>query len=257
MNWTPDSKEHRDIAKLWEDPDAFGTALVAILVDNYGTEIFDVDAEVIADTVAADFNCKPLDDNMDKAMSLILVITTDHFWHTWESFHLVCDALTGNGADMHTWSPLSPEEMAWGITEAMVNDPAEQPKKDPVDGAPPKPASRFSEEVRRYMGVLLQEQGVNTATGMLADAVFVNAVNTMPTDPVMHKAYVSRKEGITAEVDEFVHRRLAALIFQLKKLPLRHRDQKAWQRFLAKLPSRLSLSKGPEAQSEEHGVALL
>ncbi len=33
MNWTPDSKEHRDIAKLWEDPGAFATALVAILVE--------------------------------------------------------------------------------------------------------------------------------------------------------------------------------------------------------------------------------
>lgn len=237
MNWISGSSEHQEIGRLWSDPETFGTSLIALLIDNYGTEILESEPEVIRYSLSADLGTEPHEKSIEKVMAMRLVYTTDLFWNTWESFHMVCDALNGNEIDMRMWSPISPEDMAWGITEVMLNDPPEQQKKDPVDGAPPPPPSRFSQEVRRYMGVLLQEQGIDNAFGMLQDAEFVNTVNTMPTEPVIHKAYFDRKENTKRDVDIYVKRRFAALTNQIQKLPLRNRDQEAWQRFSSKLPS--------------------
>lgn len=236
MHWIPGGKEHTTLQELWKSEDAFATTLIAVLIDHYGTDILDTEPEVIRDYVSGEFNVEPIEANVDKVMALTLGLTTDQFYNSYESFHYICEALNGATVDFSQWSPLEPEYMAWGVAEMLLNDPAEAVKQQPLDPAPPPPESRFGPEVRRYMGVILKENGIYTGFNMLSDAEFVDEPPDTG-DPIMFNAYFDRMEDLKKDVNEYVAQRLAAMVFQLKNTPIKNRDNDAWDGFVKRVPS--------------------
>ena len=70
-----------------------------------------------------------------------------------------CNALSGSEADFDNYDPVTGEEAAWGITEVLLIDAPE---------ADDEPAShRFSHEIKRYIGMTLEAEGVTTPPALL------------------------------------------------------------------------------------------
>jgi len=136
--------------QMLEDRETFATVLLAILIDRYGTEMFEWEPETLKLEINDDFNATLPRVNSDKIWALIVAMTTNQFYLSIEIYRATCDALMGRDPDFAMFSPSDPEELAWGVTEVILNDPP-----DPKLGN-----NEFSHEVSRYTGLILSQNGI-------------------------------------------------------------------------------------------------
>lgn len=204
-----------------ENRETFGTVLLAILLDSYGTTMFEWEAESLIQQVWDDFRAKMPQINRDKVWALIVAMTTNQFYLNIEVFKNTCDVLTGEDADFSTFNPSDPEELAWGVTEVILNDPPEEKLGN----------SEFSHEVEQYTGLILEQNGILQPPVQLTFAQYktenpVLALDTVfADDPVMFQSAHENQLRRKAAVEDYVQFRLQALMLQLDAVPLRNRDK--------------------------------
>ena len=195
--------------------DTFATVLLAILLDNFGTDLFEWEADTIKLEIMANYGIEMPDVNHDKIWSLIVVLTTNQFYVSWELYMAICSALMNQEPDFSSFAPADPEELAWGVTEVLLNDPP-----DPKD--PPE----FSNEVERYTGVILHQNSIMEPPKQLgfAEMPTENPVLDLDTafvdDPLMFEPAWNAQAAKKKEIETFVEVRLKALFAQLADVPL-------------------------------------
>jgi len=207
--------------EMLEDRETFATVLLAILLDSYGTEMFDWEPETLRMEVSDDFNATLPRVNSDKVWGLIVAMTTNQFYLSVEIYRTTCEALMGKDPDFAMFSPSDPEELAWGVTEVILNDPP-----DPKLGN-----GEFSNEVSRYTGLILSQNGILVPPEPLIFAAYdsENPVLAMETifseDPVMFDAAYSNQQRLKSTLDSFIKERVTQLQMQLKSVPLVNRQK--------------------------------
>ena len=205
---------------MLEDRETFGTVLLAILLDSYGTNMFEWEPESLTQQIWDDFNAKMPPINRDKVWSLIVAMTSNQFYLNIEVFKATCDALSNEDPDFSTFNPSDPEELAWGVTEVLLNDPPDEKLGN----------TEFSHEIEYYVGLILKENGVLQPPVQLSFAQYgqENPVTALETvfadDPVLFQAAHENQLRLKAAVEEYVQLRLQALITQLNSAPLRNRQ---------------------------------
>jgi hypothetical protein len=212
----------RQIRQVLEDPNSFGTCLLALFLDSYGTEAFEWEPETIRLQLKDDFGATLPLMNHDKLWGLIVAMTTNQFQLSQEIFAETCRALNGDEADFGVFSPADPEDLAWGVAEVVYNDPP-----DPALGN-----AEFSHEVARYTGLVLYNNGILEPPKFLQFAEYPreNPVLDLETafvdDPDMFEA--ARQKQVTAKVglEAYVQERMKQLWQQLQELPLLNRKKK-------------------------------
>ena len=215
-----------------EDVNSFGTALLAIVLDNYGTDPFAWEPMSLRYQLKDDFGANLHKLNEDKIWGLIVALTTNQFYVAWEIFAQTCKALNGDEADFSIYSPADPEDLAWGVTEVLLND---RPDKDSGN-------EQFSHEVARYTGLILAENGVWLPPGVLEFAEYDHPNPTLALesafvdDADMFEAARQNQQLKKARLEEGVKEKLKQLFAQIDSLPLTNRTK-----FLTKReePSRL------------------
>lgn len=205
-----------EFKKVLENRDSFATTLLAVLLDEYSTDIFDWEPEALALQLKDDFHTHLTDVNSDKIWALIVAITTNQFFTNPEIFLNTCKALSHDEADFAMFRPVTPEEMAWGVTEVLLNNPPD--KNLGNDG--------FSEEVASMVGMLLTQQGVMQPPKMLQFAIYgtqnpVEDIQTMfADDESMFAAAMTNQKEQSSSVDDHVKYLMGVLKDQLHSLPL-------------------------------------
>ena len=229
-------------AEAFTSPTVFATTLVAILLDEFGTEFFDFEPEVLREEVLMRYKVEIPTVNMDKLMGLIAALTTNMFYTSVPAFTHICNSLSGSGANFHTWDPVESHEVAWAITEIALNDPAQAGNDF---------KSRFSADVREYINMMLREEGLKNPPAILQMADDISqeieeADTTFADDPVMFKAFYQSNANKGLEIKQYVQKNLQDLVHQLDYITLHNRDHKRWQSFLDK-GRRGSQTKKPQA----------
>jgi hypothetical protein len=202
-----------------ENPDTFGTILLAILLDEYGPEAFDWEPAALSMQLRDDFHAKIPDVNIDKLWAMITGVSTNQFFVNNEIFLNTCKALGGDEADFAMFRPVTPEELAWGVTEILLNNPP-----DPKLGN-----SQFSDEIENMVGLLLSEQGVLQAPKVLEFAVLPTGNPAydpelmFSDDQPMLQAVLANQKEQTSQIDAGVKERMHQLKAQLDALPLHNR----------------------------------
>ena len=210
------TQREAEFKKVLEDKGSFATVLLAVLIDEYSTDFFDWDPKALYMQIEEDMHAKVPDLNRDKIGALMLAMTTNQFFQNSDIFANVCRALSHSEADFSTFSPLTPEEMSWGVMEVIVNNPP-----DPERGN-----SEFSSEVSSFVGMLLTQQGVLQAPKNLMFAIYsstnpVEDVETMfSDDESMFSAAMANQQSISREVDEHTRETFKLLKQQLDHLPI-------------------------------------
>jgi len=230
------------IKDWWLSPHTFGTCLLAMAIDAWGSDIFGFEPETFRLELRAQCGKDIPQVNMDKLLGLIASLSTNTFYLSLETFVPVCEALSHTEADFYKAEPLDPEEAAWGVTEVTLND-----------GQPhAKLAQQFSHDVKRYMGVILKQYGIEKPPPVLSFAEMDKPREPVDSifsdDPAMVQAHYRRQTDETQEITDFVRTRTHALLAQLGRVPLRNRDQEIWRQFSAKALSRLEPQK-PSVQA--------
>ena len=215
----------------WLQNDAvFATSLLALLIDARGAEALNWDPETIRlELTDMGGGTGPTRENFDKLMALISALTTDRFYKDPEVFMRISTALCGSGINADWLDVMEAEEAAWGITEVCINDPLRRGEKS---------TDRFSEDIRKMLGLFLADEGIQHPPDVLGIAIMPDKMakvdQTFGDDPELFHGFYLEARNKEMGVKTFVLSQMKELIQQLNQLPLEHRNEQAWSQFVGK-----------------------
>lgn len=209
------------IANYLKNPDTYGLVLISILLDNYDTDWLSWEIDTIEMELQDDFYVDIPSINSDKIQALMTAMTSDMPYRDWIALNMTCEALNDNIVDAEVLEPVTPEELAWGLTQlAMLEDNDTRPE--------------FDEEVRRYMGAVLAEHGIINPPDILKLAIMPKSEGGV-IDPFMERAKFDKRQEDEQYIMDYVKENLAKLIEQLNNVPLSNRDTESWGKLLKRV----------------------
>jgi hypothetical protein len=204
------------LQKRWTDPTTFGTTLLVMFADRFGTAGLQWEPESILYAVENEFHVALPAANFDRLMAAISVKLSNAFYKDLPTFIDICNVLSGDSFDPRVWDPADSSEIAWGITEVLLLDPP-----DPDDEEP------FTDEIRAYIGKVLEAEGIITPPAILRIALrdsFDNHPDTYSDDPEMFNAIYDYEASKTSDITKMLKEGLKRLGQQLDSLSLRTGD---------------------------------
>lgn len=210
------------VAAALKDPDSFATTLLVIALDAFGPECLN-DAEdpdrgpwhptTFRTMLEEKFGVQLPQQNLDKLMAAVTVVTTDLFFTRVDRFIVLANILAGDEFDPGVWEKADSVECAWAITEALLLDPPDEDNPEP-----------FSDEIRLYVGMVLRDEGYVTPPDVLKialDGDFSDKVRYgFSDDPEMFEGIYAVQQEKAAEVESILRDCLLELSQQLKSLPV-------------------------------------
>jgi len=206
------------LAEAFVHPGTFATTLVAMLLDEYGTEATTWDAATIQMEIEEDFKLKLPRANFDRLMAGVALLIGDDFYKVLPDFIAFCNIFGGSTYDPSTFDPADAEEVAWGITEALLISPPEPDDEEP-----------FALEVVAYIGAVLDDEGIINPPDVLRIGLRESDPNAtiqgeFSDDPTMFASIYEVESAKTSAINQSVRTMLDLLIQQLTTLDLAHGD---------------------------------
>lgn len=191
----------------------FSTSILAVLYSEYGSEFIDWDPVSIELQIKDDFGIELPSKVSDRLHAGVSIISTNLFHIDVETFNTVCNVLSFNTFSTKQFIPAEVDECAWGCTEARL-----------LEGDLYK--AGFSEDIQKYVGVLLKTEGIYRPPSVLNFAEYPedieeSARNELIDDDVMFKAFWDRQEEKIQEIEKSISTKLSELLMQLKQLPVK------------------------------------
>ena len=202
-------------ASLLTDDDSYGTTLLAIVMDHYGTEALQWAPETLKMQLEEDFAIEVPESNFNRLMAAISVVTSDDFYRRLPRFIQICNALADANVSPDVFDPADSKECAWGLTEALMLSPPDPRVDDP-----------FTEEIRYYIGAILDNEGIRNPPDLLKLGIRSpqgeeEEPDTLSmTDPDIFKFEYDQQLGKSQEISQMVKANLNEMFAQLSSLQL-------------------------------------
>jgi hypothetical protein len=203
------------LIEMWKSPKTFGIVLLTVFLDRFGVEALQWDPATIVLEVEEEFDVDLPQCAIDKLMAAINILTSDSFYNNLPDFITFCNILSGDTYRPDMFDPADSAEIAWGITEGLLIAPPE----DDADGP-------FNDEIRGYIGAVLDSEGIITAPDVLQIALrksnVSDAANQFSDDPEMFNAIFDTEAGKSAEINGILQQKAIMLVEQLQALQLQN-----------------------------------
>jgi hypothetical protein len=201
--------------EAWKSRETFASVLLTLFLDKFGVEALDWDPATITLEIEEEFDVELPQLALDKLLVAIQILTTDKFFKSLPDFVTFCNVLGGDTYRPDMWDPADAEEVAWGITEALLISPPEDDDPEP-----------FTDEVRGYIGAVLDSEGIINAPDILRIALRAARVSPNITDfsddPTMFNAVYDLEAGKTEDINQSIRLKTGLLIKQLTALDLQN-----------------------------------
>jgi hypothetical protein len=201
------------LQEAWTSRETFASVLLTLFLDRFGMEALEWDPATIALEIEEEFNVALPRLSFDKLMVAIQLLTTDRFFKNLPDFIQFCNVLDGDPYHPETFDPADAEEVAWGITEAMLISPPDDKDSEP-----------FTNEIRAYIGKVLDREGIINAPDILRIALrqarVSPSIDDFSDDPEMFSAIYAVEAGKTAEINDTIKTKTQILSAQLAALQL-------------------------------------
>lgn len=201
--------------EAWTSRETFASVLLTMFLDKFGTEALTWDPTTITLEVEEEFDVDLPQLSFDKLMVAIQIMTTDRFYRSLPDFVAFCNVLGGDTYDPATFDPADAEEVAWGITEALLIYPPEDEQAEP-----------FTNEIRAYIGAVLDSEGLINPPDILRIALRQSRVSPsiqdFSDDPTMFNAVYDFEEGKKQDINQSIRLKTKLLAAQLKALSLQN-----------------------------------
>lgn len=201
--------------EAWKSRETFASVLLTLFLDKFGLEALDWDPATITLEIEDEFDVELPQLALDKLLVAIQILTTDKFFKSLPDFVTFCNVLGGDTYRPDMWDPADAEEVAWGITEALLISPPEDDDKEP-----------FTDEVRGYIGAVLDSEGIINAPDILRIALRAARVSPNITDfsddPTMFNAVYDFETGKTEDINQSIRLKTDLLIKQMAALDLKN-----------------------------------
>ena len=196
----------------------FATTAWLMCHEHFGNEEFvDWEPETLRAVLEEDAGHVP-QAVLDKIGVLCGVRKNRLFHERAEAFIPVCNILT-NGVHEHgSFIPAGIDDIVWGVMEVYLTD-GEQPSKE-----------AFSEQVQRYVGLVLQQHGVDTLPPILGWAQLDQAehdrtLKALQNDPTPYQVWFEKQQRIVQDIVAFVADRLNAMLQEISDADLKSIDK--------------------------------
>jgi hypothetical protein len=205
--------DNKILKEMWKSPQTFGIVLLTVFLDRFGTEALEWDPATITLEVEEEFDVDLPQAVFDKLMVAINILTTDSFYRSLPDFVVFCNVLSGDTYRPDTFDPADSAEIAWGLTEGLLIAPPDADNTEP-----------FSEEIRGYIGAVLDQEGVINAPDVLQIALrkanVADSANQFSDDPEMFNAIYDVEAGKTDEINKIIQQKAIMLVEQLQAIKL-------------------------------------
>lgn len=182
-------------------------------MDKFGTEALTWDPNTILLEIEEEFNVDLPQLALDKLLVGIQILTTNRFYKSLPDFISFCNVLSGDTYRPDMWDPADAEEVAWGVTEALLIYPPEDNDEEP-----------FTDEIRAYIGAVLDREGLINPPDILRIALrqarVSPSIDDFSDDPTMFNAVYDLEEGKRADIENTIRMRTKMLAAQFKALKL-------------------------------------
>lgn len=199
--------------EVWTSKETFGSVLLTLFLDRFGTEALEWDPSTITMEIEEEFDVDLPQLTLDRLMVAIQILTTDKFFKSLPDFVTFCNVLDGDVYDPETFDPADAEEVAWGITEALLISPPDDDDPEP-----------FTDEIRAYIGATLDKEGIINAPDILRIALRMARVSPnmeeFSDDPMMFNAIYDLEAGKTEDINQSIRLKTQLLVAQLQALNL-------------------------------------
>jgi len=188
------------------------TPAVIGILDLYGLEAMEWLPETLRLEIQDDFQVPLRDPLLSRVLTGFDLLTSDDFYKRLPDFVMHCNIMSGDSFNPTLWNPADAGECAWGITEALLLSP-------PEDDEP------FSEEIRAYVGSVLDAEGIVTAPDVLRIAVRSSPdfdLGLFADDPEMAGAIASMENSKTEDINQLILAGIKTIAEQLQRLPLQN-----------------------------------
>lgn len=190
--------------------ESFGTTLLVaaaqfMTLEELSTFDFDTVLETLKQEASVDLTGSINASKLEAAMNLMF--NPSMFYEDVVGFIDICNVLSGADIDADVFDPADAYEMSWAVTEAQALESV-----DPDEAI-------FSEDIRKYMGIVLSQYGFLKPPRMLSMAMMPEGVNpalALADQPDMVAAATGLQNGLVSEVEAMVADQLAELSAQLK-----------------------------------------
>ena len=211
------------LQEAWKSRETFGCVLLTMFLDRFGTEGLTWDPATITLEIEEEFDVDLPQLSLDRLMTAIQILTTDRFFKNLPDFISFCNVLGGDEYNPELWDPADAEEVAWGITEALLI-------------APPEENDPFTEEIRAYIGMVLDSEGIINPPDILRIALREARVSPniedFSDDPEMFNAIYDLESGKTEDINQTIKLKTKLLIAQLRALRLENGKTEAVAKIL-------------------------
>lgn len=199
------------LQEAWKSRETFGCVLLTMFLDRFGTEALGWEPATIAMEVEEEFDVELPQLSLDRLIVAIQILTTDRFFKSLPDFITFCNVLNGDEYSPDSWDPADAEEVAWGITESLLI-------------APPEENDPFTDEIRGYIGKVLDSEGIINPPDILRialrEARVSPSIGDFSDDPEMFNAVYDLETGKTEDINQTIRFKTKLLVAQLRALHL-------------------------------------
>lgn len=201
--------------EAWKSRETFASVLLTLFLDQFGPEGLEWDPSTRVLEIEEDFDVDLSQQNFDKLETAIQILTTDRFQKSLPDFIAFCHVLNGDLYHPNTFDPADAEDVAWAMTEALLISPPEDNDPEP-----------FSDEIRGYIGGVLDKEGIINAPDILRVALrkarVSPSIQDFSDDPEMFHAIYDVESGKTEDINETIRTKTQILAMQLAALNLQN-----------------------------------
>ena len=201
------------IGSILQNEETYATSLMALLLSEFTEDILYFEPESIWLDVRDVYGVEIPQVNKDKVQAMINLLTSNQLYVDPIVFNACCQAFNDQEVTFNSFEPVGVEEAAWGVIEIALND---------KDGTP---EDKFSEEVKRFIGAIVDFRGLLTPPPVLAslaksDEDPSEGMNQYADDPAMFSGMWELANSNTKDVTGYTEDRLRGLMQELQSLPL-------------------------------------
>jgi len=199
-------------AEILKDPEIFATTALALAIDEFGTECTEWDPDVFQLELKEAFSVDAGDELLDRLLAAISVLASNSFFVDVMAFTTTCNSLNRGVVMSDTWVPADLDDILWGVTEVRFLMGEHYSEDD------------YSHDVKRYVGMMLQQQGIKKIPSVLKFAEMEEELTDIyeayDGDAVMEQAFWDSQQEDKDQLEAQNIDKMDQYMAQLRTLPL-------------------------------------
>ena len=231
-------------AQVFSSPDMHASCLLLMAVDSWGLDCMQWEPETFTTAVRDEFGVALHGLNFDKLQAAVSLVNSNLYHRSPGAFCAINKALSFKPVNPNEFNVCSLDDVLWGTTEAKL-----------LEGPEDYVEQGFTHDISRYVGQLLQAEGVTNPPSNLSFAEYDDSIASSTemsefADPTAWKMTMQRQEGEIEDMNRFMGINLMRLFKQLKALPLKNNTE--LQQSIADMLSNIKAKLGDYADSEDY-----